>query len=203
MSKKATRSPEPTPLAAPACEGELTHLSCGVEDPDITYEWDFEADDSYDAARSLVDATNELEQKLDELFSEYPDKKIYAFDASGRVGTQYKVSFHFLVRGAGFYLCGAYVPKLAMEGMDDSVYKAEGKQQKFRLPFASKDGKTRVLRRVVMDEDGDLTFYDDINEIEDELEEEYKEYQEHNLYEEYDDACEEHYEDEDAYEEYK
>ena len=86
------------------------------------------------------------------------------------------MSFHFLVRGAGFYLCGAYVPKLQMEGMDDSVYKAEGKQQKFRLPFASKDGKTRVLRRVVMDEDSELTFYDDMNEIEDELEEEYKEY---------------------------
>ena len=77
----------------------------------------------------------------------FPDGVIYSFAACGYAAAkkQYKNSFHFRVRGAGYYPCGLDLPRV--EGADTLVYRGVGLQQKFRLPFCDKDLDGRFLHR--------------------------------------------------------
>jgi hypothetical protein len=71
---------------------------------------------------------------------------VYTFDASGYDPKKqnFKNSFHFLVRGVGYYNNPAQIPKI--EGFDPAVY---GKKwQLFRLPKCSKKGQNRPLLRI-------------------------------------------------------
>ena len=116
---------------------------------------------------------------LDGVSNKFPDGKIYMWDASGRTIKKdekiWKNSYHFLVRGAGYYEAGEFVPQI--EGFDSSVYKPAGKKQKFRLPYCSKDGRTRFLKRVIYDEDCDMfEKYDDMSAALEDLEEEYEDW---------------------------
>ncbi len=67
---------------------------------------------------------------------------------------KWKVSFHFVVRGYGYFssgkemIQGEYVPKV----FDKLVYSKAGKRQLFRPAFSSKEGENRKLMPI--DEDG-------------------------------------------------
>lgn len=64
---------------------------------------------------------------------------------------KYRNRFHFRVRGAAYYSCGADVPQI--KGFDQSPYKQEGKRQLLRLSYCSKNGQNRKLKRVWLDDD--------------------------------------------------
>jgi hypothetical protein len=78
---------------------------------------------------------------------------IIAFSACGKKDEGvYRNSFHFIVRNVGFYTCSGYVPKIMSDGFDQAVYtNSPGKRHLFRLPYTSKDGKTRFLKRIGSD----------------------------------------------------
>lgn len=70
----------------------------------------------------------------------------------------YKISFHAIVNGCGYYKCGRVIkdhvlpqlPKvLGKHAWDDQPYKLEGKKQFFRMPYCSKLGSKRALQLVV------------------------------------------------------
>jgi hypothetical protein len=102
-----------------------------------------------------------------------PDACIITFDASGKTDdTQYpyKNSYHFLVRGVGFYRYGNQIPKFTdpMDKTlwDNAVYRGKDARGNMRLPYCSKNGKTRLLKRVlnVLDEPELVECIDDIPE---------------------------------------
>lgn len=59
---------------------------------------------------------------------QFPDSQILAFTSSGydTDKKKYKNSFHYRVRGVGYYECGADVPKI--EDFDTTVYKKKKKK---------------------------------------------------------------------------
>ena len=78
--------------------------------------------------------------------------KILSFDSCGHdpkasTGQQWKNSFHYRIRGAGYYESGTDIP--IVEGYDDAVYKRKNSRQLMRLPFCSKEGNTRPLLRII------------------------------------------------------
>lgn len=91
----------------------------------------------------------------------YPGSKIYIFDASGWSDASecWRISFHFVVRGAGFFSSPVAVkmaglPEMMAPGFDAEPYKNGA--QKFRMPYCLsdnwKDGKLtgeRPLMRLV------------------------------------------------------
>ena len=67
----------------------------------------------------------------------WPLCTIHTFSSSGRTSEDtYKVSFHFIVSGAGYYKAGKGIPMIDVEGFDTQAYKEEGKRQCLRLPYA-------------------------------------------------------------------
>lgn len=92
--------------------------------------------------------SRELKMAYSLVEKQYPGGKILCLDASGMSGDKYKVSFHFIIRGCGYYACGSDIPRIQANGFDQSVYKGINSRQLFRLPYCSKDGKTRFLKRV-------------------------------------------------------
>ena len=110
------------------------------------YDWEFEYPTMKDQKKSWSRDLSEAIAAIRELF---PDGRIIAFDASGKAKENvFKQSFHFLVRGVGFYEAGHYVPQCKGRGFDNGVYKREGMRQLYRMPYCSKDGKTRFLKRI-------------------------------------------------------
>ena len=87
----------------------------------------------------------------------YPCGTIYMFSACNKA----KTSYHFIVRGAGYYKQGFDIPRI--EGFDHSVYNHAGKRQLFRLPFCTKKGHDRYLIRIMLNGD----TYKTIDECED------------------------------------
>ena len=87
---------------------------------------------------------SDLEFAMNALQSQYPKAKIYTLDASGYSSTKsiYKNSFHFIVRGKGYYNSPVHVPRI--EGFDPKVYNS---RQLFRLPYCSKENEDRPLIR--------------------------------------------------------
>ena len=69
---------------------------------------------------------------------------VYIFDASGFTKKAYKNSFHFIIRGSGYYSHAGMIPKL--DGFDPIPY--NNKWQLFRLPRCSKKGQNRPLNRI-------------------------------------------------------
>ena len=110
--------------------------------------------------------------KIQDLF---PEGRIYTFTSCGFSPSKqvYKNSFHFRVRGVGYYSCGLNIPRYI--GIDDSVYKKVGAQQKIRLPFCDKDGDGRFLLRCEIMR-GKFTIYKTVSEASKALEESYKDY---------------------------
>jgi len=67
----------------------------------------------------------------------WPLCTIHTFSSSGRTSADtYKVSFHFIVSGAGYYKAGTQIPAIDVEGFDTQAYKQEEKMQCLRLPYA-------------------------------------------------------------------
>lgn len=92
----------------------------------------------------------------------FPNGNVLSFDASGFNTTkdQWVNSFHFLVRGVGYYESGKDMfEEVGIEGFDTTVYKDAGKRQLFRMPYCSKEGDagTRPLKRVFITKDGITT----------------------------------------------
>ena len=67
----------------------------------------------------------------------WPLCTIHTFSSSGRTSADtYKVSFHFIISGAGYYKVGTDIPAIDVEGFDTKAYSGEGKTQCLRLPYA-------------------------------------------------------------------
>ena len=100
----------------------------------------------------------------------WPHCTIHTFSSSGRTSEDtYKVSFHFIVSGAGYYNAGKGIPAIDVEGFDTQAYKEEGKRQCLRLPYAEagkSDGKfPRFKQYVKIADDGPhATDLDDVCE---------------------------------------
>ena len=106
----------------------------------------------------------EQEEKMQEDFDHamglvkdlYPEGKLLAFESCGmsvdkkKKTTTWKNSFHFQMNGAGRWPCGEMLPKI--REFDQTVYKAAGKRQLFRLPYCSKRGEKR-FKRLIKDSD--------------------------------------------------
>ena len=118
--------------------------------------------------------TSALTNTLAAIYKLYPLGRIFTFSSSGRDSAEtYKVSFHFIVAGGGFYKCGKDIPAIDVEGYDKQAYKGEEKRQCFRLPYAeagksSENGKPAKFPRfkclVNVVGDGSTTDPDDIIE---------------------------------------
>src|SRR6185312_7790213 len=83
-------------------------------------------------------------------------------DASGKAEKKWKLSIHFIARGAGYYKCSMDLKALATQlrtpGWDTGIY-GEGKS--LRMPYCSKeDEPDRVLRRMEI-ENGKCQFIDE------------------------------------------
>jgi len=99
----------------------------------------------------------------------FPQGNILGFSASGYSTKKdtWKNSFHFRVRGAGWFPCGKALP--LPENTDESVYRDAGMQQKFRLPYCTKDGDRRVLKRTLLVDD-QLQIIDQLSDCPEKLE---------------------------------
>lgn len=93
----------------------------------------------YNYKKDLAIATESIKYQ-------YDNGVIYIFDASGYDPTKknFKNSFHFIVRNAGYYEKASQIPKIG--GFDPAVYNQ--KWQLFRLPRCSKKGQNRPLLRI-------------------------------------------------------
>ena len=113
---------------------------------------------------------SDLNQALNALKLQYPTARIYTFTSSGfdPIKKVYKTSFHFRIRGAGYYSNASSIPfPKHMDGVfDKTVY--NNKHQLFRLPYCTKKGQNRLLKRFDVDT-GKIYDYD-------ELPDEYAEY---------------------------
>lgn len=127
--------------------------------PYYDYETKHESLDNIETIR-----LEELKTAYELIQTEYPKGEILILDACGPVDNpefKYKISFHFLVRKCGYYANGKCVPPIRAHGFDQGVYRNENKRQLFRLPYCSKDGKTRFLK--VCDEHGRTKELDEVN----------------------------------------
>lgn len=131
---------------------------------DFKYSTDTERCDKYDT---------DLHTSYDSVVDTYTgkDTKIYSFCSSGYdpVKKCYKNSFHYRIRGAGFYNNACDIP--SVEGMDASVYRKQNARQLMRAPYATKEGNNRPLLRIIP---SDKKKYN-INEI-DEINEDINDY---------------------------
>jgi hypothetical protein len=127
----------------------------------------YDFDSSYDTESDRVaNYQNDLDTSLNQLKLKYPEGKIYEFTACGfdPVKNKYKNSFHFKVRGVGYHNTASEVHKL--DCFDQAPY--NNGSQLFRLPYCSKAGQDRFLKRF---NSSDGTTY----EL-DEIPEDYSEY---------------------------
>jgi hypothetical protein len=89
--------------------------------------------------------------------------------SSGSVDDEYqKISFHGIVDGPEYYLCGRVfkdhiLPKLpkvlGKYDFDPQPYGSAGKRQNLRMPYCSKFGSKRKLRLVKFNENGEMVAY--------------------------------------------
>ena len=77
------------------------------------------------------------------------DIKVLSSCGYDPVKNVYKNSFHFRIRGAGYYACGKDIP--LVDGCDNAPYSAKGKRQLIRLPYCSKEGNDRPLVQLKFD----------------------------------------------------
>ena len=92
----------------------------------------------------------------------YPDGKILSFASCGfdpKINS-WKNSYHFRIRGVGYYDDPMCIPKIKLS--DQLVYKKKSARQLIRLPYCSKEGNNRPLIRV---ENGELYGIDDIHKL--------------------------------------
>jgi len=148
-----------------------TNTHCEALFGEVIPYFDFEIENTTegDEVKVLRDILNAIEKH-------YPDGVIYTFNGS-RMYTNtkgvegWKVSFHVIIRGAGYYESGKHffhsipdeVKKVA--GFDDGVYKEAGSRQLFKLPYCHKpyenDATDMVRCELIRDEDDEVDDYID------------------------------------------
>jgi hypothetical protein len=113
-----------------------------ITDSCIPY-YDFEREYNTEAER-LANYKTDLDFAINAL-SIYSSYKILEFTACGydNIKNKYKNSFHFRIRGFGYYSNNSQIQKI--DGFDSEVYHLGS--QLFRLPYASKEGQNRPLKR--------------------------------------------------------
>ena len=121
--------------------------------------YDFEREYDTEAER-LANYKTDLDGAISSL-SVYENCKIIEFTACGYDNTKnkYKNSFHFRIRGFGYYKSANQIPKI--DGFDSAVYNSGS--QLFRLPYCSKEGQNRPLKRF-NSKTGDVIELSDITE---------------------------------------
>jgi hypothetical protein len=114
--------------------------------------------------------STDYNEAYEQLRQQFVYGRIISFVASGIVMKdnvrKWKQSFHFIVRGDGYYKQGADIPKMDGDGWDQSVYKRAGKRQCFRLPYCSKDGETRKLLLIDPEDNNPTMPYQSVDEAE-------------------------------------
>jgi len=98
----------------------------------------------------------------------YPNSDIYIFDNSRKSVVDkdkkkgpYKLSFHAIIRGAGYYSCGkdleCAIPESVWNfpGLDKGIYMEASSRKLFRLPYCRPDGERegKGLRRIEVEDD--------------------------------------------------
>lgn len=157
-------------ISEKGCGYEIIDGSC-VPYYDYDKKFDSEAEQKNAWHSEIVHAYTTVQEK-------FPLGFVLSFDASGFNTKKEKWvnSFHFLVRGVGYYESGkAMFDAVGIDGWDDSVYKDAGKRQLFRMPYCSKeeDNGKRPLKRVfITPTEGthSITKVDKIGDITDECE---------------------------------
>lgn len=101
--------------------------------------------------------------------------EIYVFDSTGINRERiHKVSFHFIIRGAGFYSCGDELKQLVEQWnknekliFDLKVYKQRDRQQLFRMPYCSKefDPQRKLIRMYEKNQDFLYHSLEDVKKI--------------------------------------
>ena len=85
----------------------------------------------------------ELINNIHGVFEEYGKVQTYVSQNHRPYNGKYKISFHIVVRGCGYFSCGhenfKFNMKHGLTMFDRNVYKKEGKTQKMRLPLTMKD----------------------------------------------------------------
>lgn len=124
----------------------------------------FDDEDEWEGKRNqiMVTAAREIQKA-------HPKSNVMSFDSSGwsLQKKQWKQSAHFIVNGAGYYSQGLDILPTAQSfrtpGFDLGVYKAAGKQQNIRIPYAVKlSDPTRKLRRAFI-EGNQVTILSEMN----------------------------------------
>jgi phage/plasmid-associated DNA primase len=129
------------------------HLSGKV----IPY-YDFDKSGAYETeAEYEVEREECLEKAYSRIKARYPAGRIFTFDASGwsDVKECWRISFHFIVRGVGYFSTPSAVKRAGLpDGFDPNPYSSD--KQKFRMPYhyndSWKDGKLtgeRPLLRII------------------------------------------------------
>ena len=117
-------------------------------DFDFKYATEKEQKEKYD--ENLITSCKNVHSVYDNA-NDMPNEKlkIFTFDSSGYDPTVklWKNSFHYRIRGAGYYEKGTDIP--TVEGTDNSVYKRKGSRQLMRMAFCTKRDNQRPLLRII------------------------------------------------------
>ena len=129
-----------------------------ITDSCIPY-YDFEREYDTESER-LANYQTDLDFAISAL-SQYKQHRIIEFTACGYDPTKnkYKNSFHFRIRNFGYYKSANQIPKIS--GFDPAVYSSGS--QLFRLPYCTKEGQNRPLKRF-NSRTGDIIELDDMTE---------------------------------------
>jgi hypothetical protein len=106
----------------------------------------YDFDSEYRTERKRADKyETDLNSAVNQIKDLYPNGNILTFTACGLdpIKKKYKNSFHFKIRGVGYYNQASEIPKLDL--FDSTVY--NNKHQLFRLSYCSKAGQNRFLKR--------------------------------------------------------
>ena len=123
--------------------------------------YDFEREYDTEIER-LANYRVDLDGAIDALSVYYTKGgRVLEFTACGYDNTKkkFKNSFHFRIRNFGYYESANQIPKIA--GFDSAVYNS--RSQLFRLPYCTKEGQNRQLKRF-NSRTGDVIELDDITE---------------------------------------
>jgi len=104
----------------------------------------------------------QAEQVYQALRKRYPGGDVMLFESAGLVDGMWKPSMHARVRKVGYYPDGKSIPSLESANFDESVYKAAGSRQLFRLPYCTKPGRKLQMRLMSRSEEGKWTTIPDI-----------------------------------------
>jgi len=150
--------------------------------PYFDFDKEIEIDDNFDEDEVKNEFITTIMNGLTKVYGH--SAEIYSFDGSReseKHENTFKLSFHILIRGVGYYESGKHllhsIPDKIKQlpGFDKTVYKTADACQKFKLPYCHKPDVDQDMVRCVMT-DGEVSQYEDLEEALENLDEQFSDW---------------------------